>query len=466
MTQEQNEQIPVRGDNNRTVRMTEDQVAVRRHRALLCSSVGFSARMRNCEVIPGRAHRAIKVAKRASAQFALAQVGEFGNPKAAGGGQRLYRLAHAAKRTGVNRIDRRADKSTRNRARIAPPTLRKSRIGGRPPVGLSNRLGMPDQIRNVHRELAPGRALHRPLCGRHCSQRNALPHTRFESLAQLEFADTQVHVMSSDSAHVAANVDRFSGFAELYDQHRPRPPELIVDLLTQLAAKPAPVVVDIGSGSGLSTVIWTNCAAQLVGVEPNADMRAQAERRAAGAGATDVRFIDGLSTATGLPDRYADIVTCSQSLHWMEPQQTFTEIARILRDGGVFAAYDCDFPPTFNPQAEQAYNECRAKAEAVERAQQIAPNVHQWNKNGHLERMKQSGRFRYVKEVVLHHVESGGAERLVGLALSQGEIASLLRHGISEDEIGITALRVTARRALGDAIVPWYWSYSVRLGVK
>ena len=272
--------------------------------------------------------------------------------------------------------------------------------------------------------------------------------------------------MSSNRAHVAANTERFSGFAELYDIHRPKPPEVIVDLLTQIAAKQHPVVVDLGSGTGLSTLLWTRVAAEVVGVEPNADMRVQAERRAAESGASTVRFVEGLSTATGLPDRYADIVTCSQSLHWMEPNGTFAEVARILRDGGVFAAYDCDWPPTLNAEAEQAYNACRASAEAIERSRRLAPEVHQWNKGGHLERIRQSGRFRYVKEVVLHHVESGGAERLVGLALSQGEIATLLKHGIGEDEIGITALRGAARRALGDSIVPWFWSYRLRMGVK
>jgi ubiquinone/menaquinone biosynthesis C-methylase UbiE len=272
--------------------------------------------------------------------------------------------------------------------------------------------------------------------------------------------------MSSDRAQVAANVDRFSGFAELYDRHRPRPPEVIVDLLTQIAAKPRPVVVDIGSGSGLSSLIWTRRASEVVGVEPNAEMRAQALRRAAECGADAVKFIEGLSTATGLPDLYADIVTCSQSLHWMEPNGTIAEVARILRDGGVFAAYDCDWPPTLNAKAEQAYDACRANAEAIERRLRIAPEVVKWSKGGHLERIRQSGRFRYVKEVVLHHVESGGAERLVGLALSQGEIATLLKHGIGEDEIGITALREAARDALGDAIVPWFWSYRIRMGVK
>jgi len=80
--------------------------------------------------------------------------------------------------------------------------------------------------------------------------------------------------------------------------------------------------------------------------------------------------------------------------------------------------------------------------------------------------MRKSGRFRYVKEIVFHHVESGDAERLVGLALSQGEIATLLKAGRSEDEIGITALREAARRVLGEASLPWFWSYRVRVGVR
>jgi hypothetical protein len=36
---------------------------------------------------------------------------------------------------------------------------------------------------------------------------------------------------------------------------------------------------------------------------------------------------------------------------------------------------------------------------------------------------------------------------------------------VSEQEIGITALRKTAQRVLGDAIVPWYFSYRMRVGV-
>jgi SAM-dependent methyltransferase len=274
--------------------------------------------------------------------------------------------------------------------------------------------------------------------------------------------------MTTSPAHVSANVERFMGFADVYDAYRPRPPLAVLDVLTQLAdvLRPA-LVVDLGSGTGLSTAIWAERAAKVIGVEPSADMRAQAEQRVAGvADPANVRYQAGYANATGLPDACADIVTCSQSLHWMEPESTFAEIARILHPGGVFAAIDCDWPPTVSWEIEQAHATFVAQMHVAEQAHGFSRDVHAWNKQQHLERMRASGRFRLTKEVVLHNVEQGGVERLVGLELSQGGVATLVKNGVSEAEIGITALREAAQRALGDAIVPWYFSYRVRMGVK
>lgn len=267
------------------------------------------------------------------------------------------------------------------------------------------------------------------------------------------------------SDHLSANVARFSGFAALYDTMRPPPPHALIDLLCQLARTPRPaLVVDLGSGTGLSTRIWADRAEHVVGVEPSADMRGQAE--AQHAATANVRFQAGFAHATGLPDACADIVTISQALHWMEPASTFAEVARLLRPGGIFAAYDCDWPPTCDWEAEQAYHTCLDRVRVLEATHGVARGVRHWDKQQHGENMRASGQFRYIKEIALHQTELGNAARLVGIARSQGQVATLLKHGLSEDEIGITALHAAAQRALGDAEAPWYWTYRVRIGVK
>ena len=264
-----------------------------------------------------------------------------------------------------------------------------------------------------------------------------------------------------------ANVERFSGFADQYDAYRPEPPIAIVEILTQWAQTRRPrLVVDLGSGTGLSTRIWAGHAESVVGVEPNDDMRRAAERRTAELpDAGNVRYVKELSTKTGLPTGSADVVTCSQSLHWMDPAPTFAEAARILRPGGVFAAYDCDWPPTMHWEAEGAYIDVLVRVRTLERERSISQDVTKWGKSEHLTRMRQSGRFRFVREILLHNTEPGNAERLVGLARSQGSVATLLKHGLTEADIGLDTLRSVAERTLGDGSVPWHFSYRVRCGV-
>jgi len=272
--------------------------------------------------------------------------------------------------------------------------------------------------------------------------------------------------MSSD-LDLSANVERFTGYAGCYDAYRPAPPAVLAEILAQLAQVARPgLVVDLGSGTGLSASYWAERAEAVVGIEPSLDMRRQAEARTT---AGNVRYQEGFSTATGLPDGCADIVTCSQSLHWMEPEPTFAEVARILRPGGVFAAYDCDWPPTVNWEAEAADQEIQEtvrRAEAIGAERGWYAGVQRWEKKGHLERMRGSNRFHFVKEILVHSIETGNAERLVGLCRSQGSVATLLKHGMTEAEVGLDALRRAAERALGDDTVPWYWSYRVRVALR
>lgn len=265
-------------------------------------------------------------------------------------------------------------------------------------------------------------------------------------------------------AFVSASIDRFTGFGRHYDAFRPAAPAVIPELLSRYARTPVPaMVVDLGCGTGLSTRVWASRASRVVGVEPNDDMRGQAEQ--ASAGLHGISFRSGISTATGLPDGCADIVTCSQCLHWMEPAPTFAEIARLLRSGGVFCAYDYDLAPAVDWEVENAFARLRERIKELEQRNGLK-EPHKWDKAGHLARMAESGRFRFTREVRLHSLESGSPERLVGLIMSLSGVRALLSKGVSETDLGLDEFRAIAARVLGPGTTPLVFGYTVRIAVK
>jgi SAM-dependent methyltransferase len=251
------------------------------------------------------------------------------------------------------------------------------------------------------------------------------------------------------------------GFAARYDANRPRPPGILVELLPFLANVERPaLVVDLGSGTGLSTRLWVECADAVVGVEPNPEMRAYAETTTK---EVNVRYVAGSSVATGLPDECVDIVTSAQSLQWMEPVGTLREIGRILRPGGIFAAYNYRSLLTGSWDVDLTFRRVR---EAVRRRRVelgLDAGVQRWPPT--LDRIEESKEFRFTSEASLHSVERGNADRLIGFLLSEGSVTTLLER-VSEQAIGLDRLRAIATRSLGSELRPWYLGYVIWLAAK
>ncbi len=270
--------------------------------------------------------------------------------------------------------------------------------------------------------------------------------------------------MPSPDPDFAANIARFTGFAGVYDAYRPRPPAALADVLCALAGVERPaLVVDLGCGTGSSTRYWAERAKVVVGVEPSDDMRRQAELATS---AANVTYHAGYSHQSGIPNHCADIITCSQSLHWMLPEPTFAEAARVLRPKGVFAAYDYDWPPiTPRWQVQAAYIRFRAGLDGLIHAHPVEDGLVNFEKSGHLARMHDSGHFRFSREFMFHHADEGSAARLVGLALSLGAVQTLLKLGLSPAEIGIERLKDELSALMGTATERWYWTSRVRVGI-
>ena len=123
---------------------------------------------------------------------------------------------------------------------------------------------------------------------------------------------------------------RFSGRAQAYATGRPGyPAQIAAHLAGELGLPRGAVIADLGSGTGLSSRIFLQAGFEVIGVEPNAPMRAEAET--ALADAPGFRSVAGSAHATTLKDASVDCVIAAQAFHWFDPLATRTEALRILR---------------------------------------------------------------------------------------------------------------------------------------
>lgn len=264
------------------------------------------------------------------------------------------------------------------------------------------------------------------------------------------------------------NIERFSGFEDVYDQYRPTAPSLVVDILSNYLQKKPGLVVDVGCGTGLSSFIWRDRADRIIGVEPNQDMLNKARYKLSLTTQADhLSFEQGYSNQLSLDSNSTDIVTCSQSFHWMEPKSTLKEIARVLVPGGIFAAYDCDWPPTVNWQLEREYINLLAISERII-AEQANPEqvARKRDKDNHLQQIEQSGHFRFTKEIVFHHIEPCSAERYVGILLSQGGIQAALKLNSDYLKSEIQIFQAMADDYFRGGITNVMFSYRLRVGIR
>jgi SAM-dependent methyltransferase len=122
----------------------------------------------------------------------------------------------------------------------------------------------------------------------------------------------------------------FSKVAVEYEQGRPDYPSSALDWIVQVTGiGEGEVVVDLGAGTGKFTRLLIGTGARIFAVEPIDEMRSQLRVALPG-----IEAVDATAEATGLPSRWATLVTAATAFHWFATAAALEEIARILRPGG------------------------------------------------------------------------------------------------------------------------------------
>jgi SAM-dependent methyltransferase len=128
----------------------------------------------------------------------------------------------------------------------------------------------------------------------------------------------------------SAGTAGYARSVEAYQRGRPGYPRAALDFLAaRLRLARGRMVVDLAAGTGKLTRPLLATGAEVVAVEPVAEMRAVLPGAARG--------VDGTAEAMPLPDGSADAVTVAQAFHWFDGGAALAEIHRVLRPGGALA---------------------------------------------------------------------------------------------------------------------------------
>ena len=142
-----------------------------------------------------------------------------------------------------------------------------------------------------------------------------------------------------DSEQSRQVAEGFGANAGRYDRARPSYPGAMVDRI--LATSPGRRVLDVGCGTGIVARLFQGAGAEVLGVDPDERMAAQARARGL---EVEVARIEDWDPA----GRHFDAVVAGQAWHWVDPAAGARRAAQALRPGGRLAVFWNSFPaPTW-----------------------------------------------------------------------------------------------------------------------
>ncbi|MFO1512831.1 MAG: class I SAM-dependent methyltransferase [Verrucomicrobiota bacterium] len=126
--------------------------------------------------------------------------------------------------------------------------------------------------------------------------------------------------------------DHFSAIANRYADFRPRYPAELFDYLATLVPAAA-TVWDCACGNGQATHDLARRFSRVIATDASKEQVASATSN------PKVEFRAAPAEQSGLPDNSVELITVAQALHWFDFDRFYAEAKRVLKPGGVLAAW-------------------------------------------------------------------------------------------------------------------------------
>ncbi len=144
--------------------------------------------------------------------------------------------------------------------------------------------------------------------------------------------------------------DYFSAQSDAYRRFRPTYPAALFDFLSRDLPQGA-AVWDCATGNGQAAAALSRHAAIVVATDQSGAQLARA------ATARGVYYAKALAEAAPLARGSMDLVTVAQALHWFDFERFYAEVRRVLKPGGLLAAWTYSFlsvSPQLGAEADAA----------------------------------------------------------------------------------------------------------------
>jgi SAM-dependent methyltransferase len=148
---------------------------------------------------------------------------------------------------------------------------------------------------------------------------------------------------------------RFDPVAEDYELGRSGWPRQVVEGVDGV------VVLDLAAGTGKLTRLLVERFPRVITVEPLAGMRGVLGRLV-----PQAESLDGSAEAIPLEDASVDAAFVAEAFHWFDTRAAATELARVLRPGGLlrltFNVWKGPFRPSIGADARRLLEQLEARA--------------------------------------------------------------------------------------------------------
>lgn len=126
--------------------------------------------------------------------------------------------------------------------------------------------------------------------------------------------------------------DHFSNQSHLYAEHRPTYPSELFEYLSQIAQN-NDLAWDCATGNGQAAIELAKYFKKVVATDASKNQIDNAGK------GDNIKYLVCRAEKTSLEKSSVDLITVAQALHWFNLDKFFKEADRVLKQGGILAAW-------------------------------------------------------------------------------------------------------------------------------